>query len=118
VPATVGAPGHIDGTAQLKFSGVATSLGSAATWNGAANTCGNYCHDPAAVVGPTGAKNPTPLWTRVDGSQTACAQCHGLPPPAPHPARADCFSCHQDIDSNFVFLRPDLHVDGRVTLIP
>jgi predicted CxxxxCH...CXXCH cytochrome family protein len=117
VPAAFDSPGHLDGTVQVNFSGVATAGGSTATWSSATNTCASYCHNPKVIQGGTdiGAQNPTPLWTKVDGSQVSCTSCHGVPPPAPHPFRADCFTCHQDIDSNFNFVRPELHVDGQLT---
>jgi predicted CxxxxCH...CXXCH cytochrome family protein len=104
VPATNGAVGHADTPlpAELTF----TQLATGTTWNG--STCSNsYCH------GSTMAGGSIPQWTLVDGTQGACGSCHGLPPPAPHPAATDCESCHGEvIAAGLNFTSPALHIDG------
>jgi len=119
VPTSFDSPGHLDGTVQVTFSGVATNFGTAVSFDGTANTCSVYCHNPLVFNGgsPSGGNHLTPLWTQVDGSQQTCVSCHGLPPPLPHVQRADCGSCHQDFSAtDGSLLRPELHIDGFVTL--
>jgi predicted CxxxxCH...CXXCH cytochrome family protein len=76
-------------------------------WNGTSCSA-SYCH--GAFLG--GAVANAPVWTapRAD----ACGTCHGLPPPAPHPAVASdldtCKRCHADP------LSGGTHLDGKVDL--
>lgn len=114
VPAAVDAGTHLDGVTQVRFTGVARANGAAPTWNGM--TCASSaCHDSAVWRGsPGGGSSPAPTWTRVDGTQRTCTSCHGAPPPAPHVQRSDCFACHQSAAPDGGFVRPDLHVNGRV----
>jgi predicted CxxxxCH...CXXCH cytochrome family protein len=112
VPATVDAPGHIDGdnVAEVIFS--AKAGGTASAWNG--TTCTAGCHGKAAW----GATNPNPTWTRVDGTQSKCGSCHGAPPPAPHPAGANCAACHPTMEENSLNFRdPASHIDGKVDVV-
>jgi hypothetical protein len=114
VPATVVAPGHLDGVTQVRFSGVAFANGASPSYvNG---TCaGSACHDVSNYTGaPGGGQATTPSWTVVDGSQRACTSCHGFPPPLPHPADTACGSCHQNATSSGGFVDPSLHINGRV----
>lgn len=102
--------GHIDSPlpAELTFGFLA---GTQASWDGAA--CSNaYCHGATL----TGGKDRSPVWTQVDGTQTNCDSCHGAPPPAPHPAGADCASCHPTMTAGagLVIAYPELHIDGKV----
>ena len=86
-------------------------------------TCsGTSCHG-AAVGDPdvdedSGGTNTTPTWTRVNQGEAACGACHGLPPPPPHPFPTyPCHQCHMNVDQDdMTFVRPELHVDGVVTL--
>jgi predicted CxxxxCH...CXXCH cytochrome family protein len=121
VPSSVFEPGHVDTStpAEVTFSGAAIAFGGAPLYSG--GTCqGTSCHGGAFPSGhASGGSNTMPVWTNVDGSETACGACHGLPPPAPHP-RGDlnpiCSACHENIAAdNIGFLRPELHVDGVVT---
>lgn len=111
--------GHIDTAlpAEVDFSGLALLWNAQPSY--AELRCSNtYCHGAAFVSGhDSGGTLTEPTWNVVDGSQSACGTCHGLPPPAPHPAAADpCSQCHENIaDDNRTFIRPDLHVDGDVT---
>jgi predicted CxxxxCH...CXXCH cytochrome family protein len=81
-PADVLAAGHIDEatpTAEVTFSGLATSGGTTPSWtriSASSGTCAStYCHG-SPIPGGT-AK--TPNWTG-GASQAACNSCHGAPP--------------------------------------
>jgi predicted CxxxxCH...CXXCH cytochrome family protein len=111
VPATVGAPGHIDGDnkAELTFSMIA---GTNASWNG--TTCTVSCHGSAAF----GGTKPTPTWTLVDGTQSTCGSCHGAPPPPPHPANTACATCHPTMEiGSLTFRDPASHINGKVDVV-
>ncbi|PKN58892.1 MAG: hypothetical protein CVU56_03460 [Deltaproteobacteria bacterium HGW-Deltaproteobacteria-14] len=113
VPATVDAPGHIDGAApaELTWGGVARQDGAAPQWNGA--TCSNvYCHGGTLEEG-----GATVTWTSVGTGQAACGTCHGDPPAAPHPQLASCALCHPTIAANGTFPDPSRHIDGLVDVI-
>jgi predicted CxxxxCH...CXXCH cytochrome family protein len=110
VPAAVGDPGHIDtAPAEVTFGALATHDGATPMWERSTDTCSNtYCH--GATLG--GGTNKTPIWTTVGGGQSACGTCHGVPPPAPHPAGVNCVDCHPDtVDANFN-INIDNHIDG------
>lgn len=117
VPAMTVAPGHLNGTTEVRFQGVARSNQANPTYSAANATCSNAaCHDVSNLLGaPGGGQHTTPRWTLVDGSQRQCTSCHGMPPPAPHPALTDCATCHRNASPDGGFVRPDLHIDGRVT---
>ncbi|HMR04662.1 MAG TPA: CxxxxCH/CxxCH domain-containing protein [Polyangiaceae bacterium] len=110
--------GHLDsaGPAELIFSGAAVAGGSVPSY--ANGTCTNtWCHNPGGAV--SGGLLTAPKWTQVDGTQSNCGTCHGLPPLPPHPDKATnptCNTCHKNISTdNFTFLKPELHADGIVT---
>jgi predicted CxxxxCH...CXXCH cytochrome family protein len=105
-------PGHIDPSpAELAFSGVARASGAAPTWDGV--SCASvYCHGSTLASGTS----HQPVWTGGT-AQAACGTCHGVPPPAPHPAvAADCGRCHPDADLALGFADPGKHVDGHLDL--
>ncbi|MBL8619642.1 MAG: CxxxxCH/CxxCH domain-containing protein [Myxococcales bacterium] len=109
VPTGTVAVGHTDTPlpAELTFAPIA----GAATWDG--TRCSNtYCHG-ATLAGGT---STNPIWTQVDGAQGQCGSCHGLPPPAPHPANPDCGSCHDTMTAGVanVITDPSRHIDGNV----
>jgi predicted CxxxxCH...CXXCH cytochrome family protein len=111
VPAVPADPGHLDETpgAELMFSAIASADGAQPEWNG--TTCMVYCHG-ATLAGGTLA---TPTWTVVDDSQDRCGNCHGTPPPAPHPEGTDCGTCHPTIEpGTTTFLDPGSHINGVV----
>lgn len=119
VPEAVDATGHLDSElpAELRFSGVATAFGAQPVYTGG-RCVDSYCHGADFVFDeqPSGGRATEPDWTRVDGSQVTCDGCHGMPPPAPHPRPADdCGQCHRNADGNTGFVRPELHVDGKLT---
>ena len=82
-------PQHRDGSLQVTFGAFASTGGRTPTFSG--NTCsGVYCH------GSDGSAS-SPVWTRVDGTQTTCGGCHANPPSAGgHPVveQAYCSGCH------------------------
>ena len=116
VPASVEAIGHID--SPLPAEGIFGNIaGSTATLNG--TTCSNnYCHGATLTEGggPAGGTATKPVWTVVNGSQSQCGSCHGLPPPAPHPVDSDCGKCHNTMTAGggMVITDPSRHIDGNV----
>jgi predicted CxxxxCH...CXXCH cytochrome family protein len=110
VPTDVASTGHIDGdnTAEVIFSAVA----KASMWNG--STCTTGCHGAAAW----GGTKVSPAWTLVDGTQSMCGSCHGAPPPPPHPAEANCATCHPTMEEgSLTFRDPASHINGVVDLV-
>jgi predicted CxxxxCH...CXXCH cytochrome family protein len=119
VPAAMDTPGHPGNlAAPVTFGPLATTGGAAPIWDRGQATCAStYCH--GATLSAGGALQ-TPTWTKVDGTQSACGTCHGIPPPAPHPAvpsgLTGCAACHP------ATVRPDgtidvaggKHIDGTV----
>lgn len=111
VPVQVASSGHIDGDgrAEVLFGGLATHDGVTATYSG--GTCTTYCH--GASLG--GGTLSTPTWTSVGTGEAACGTCHGLPPPAPHPANPQCSACHGAVvDAQRRIVAPSLHINGIV----
>ncbi|BDG09521.1 CxxxxCH/CxxCH domain c-type cytochrome [Anaeromyxobacter paludicola] len=118
VPHAVGDPGHFSGTGLLAFGPLATANGRLTPrfLPGDASTppsCSQvYCHGATLQ----GGRFTQPVWTRVDGAQSACDACHGYPPPPPHLAATRCEGCHGRT------VRPDgtvdvaggYHVNGRL----
>ncbi len=103
VPVT-GDLAHVDTTpAELTFDAVANAANVNSTFDGV--SCATYCH--GQTLG--GGTNATPTWTAVDGGQASCGSCHGLPPPLPHPQKANCATCHYDVTA-----QPQRHVDGQL----
>jgi predicted CxxxxCH...CXXCH cytochrome family protein len=112
-PATVPATGHVDSAlpAELVFGAKSRLDGANPSWDGTGLKCTNtYCHGATISGGTTRA----PVWTVVDGTQVACASCHGFPPPAPHPAKTDCATCHQTATVAGGIAKPAQHIDGVV----
>jgi predicted CxxxxCH...CXXCH cytochrome family protein len=97
-PADALSPGHVDGaTATVTFGGLATNGALVPpSWDRGSATCAStYCH--GATLG--GGTNKAPVWTSVGTGEASCGSCHGLPPPAPHPAvtgLTSCNGCHPD----------------------
>ncbi len=116
VPTAVVEPGHLDGVTQVRFVGVATANGATPTYAAATRTCANAaCHDISNyTAAPGGGTATTPGWTLVDGSQATCGSCHGAPPPLPHPQGTLCYGCHANATPDGGFVRPELHINGRV----
>jgi predicted CxxxxCH...CXXCH cytochrome family protein len=114
VPSSVGDASHMDASpAEINWGDLALVGGVAADWDRDSNTCSStYCHGATLA----GGSNTAPVWTTVDGSQSACGTCHGWPPPLPHPQSDQCFLCHPDTvgeDGN-ILLPNDRHIDGEL----
>ncbi len=109
VPQHIDDPGHIDPPpAELTWSPVANAEGVVSSFDG--GTCGSYCHGPTL----SGGHLTDPVWTKSDVSQAYCGDCHGVPPPAPHPQAvgSDCSTCHPDAKPGLGFAEPQRHIDG------
>ena len=79
--------------AAVHLGGAASARGAVPTYDPATLTCANVaCHG----AGLGGVSAVPPQWGDPSGTARRCGQCHGAPPPAPHPARTDCSSviCH------------------------
>ena len=102
VPKKTDDPGHLDGLAAVSFSEPTQPSGTSATWNG--ETCTVWCHSPTRGGGAL----TQPRWTRSDVSQAYCGDCHGIPPPWPHPQGVgnDCSPCHLDAKPGLGFADP------------
>ena len=89
------------------LTALATMGSAAATARYENGRCsGTYCHGAAA-----------PSWTG-GAAEAACGTCHARPPPAPHPASAQCSACHGDVvDARQQLGDPALHVNGRVEVV-
>ncbi len=113
VEASTGTP-----TAEVTFSGAAAAGGASPAWSRTDARCSNvYCHGATLAAGGT---TTSPTWTG-GAAQAACGSCHGVPPPAPHPAAADlaaCASCHPlTMTSAGALIAPGAggkHLDGVV----
>ena len=114
VPTELNTPGHVDSAlpAELVFSGAATARNAHPRFDAASGKCSNtYCHGFSL----SGGSNTTPTWTVVDGTQTACGSCHGLPPPAPHPTSTQCQACHSPTAGpGMTIASAATHIDGVV----
>lgn len=101
---------HVDGDARVTFGPLASADGATPAWNRSPTpSCATtYCHGATL----SGGTNPSPVWTRVDGSQASCGTCHGLPPPPPHVASNACGACHQGYTATSV--DPAKHIDAIV----
>jgi predicted CxxxxCH...CXXCH cytochrome family protein len=115
VPAAVGDASHLDAVpgVTLQFGALARTGGVTPRYNTNQRTCsGGYCHG----ITLTGGQRRAPQWNRVDGTQRTCSSCHGAPPPAPHPARADCNACHPMTvrADGTLDIAGGHHIDGRL----
>ena len=113
VPTTAVEPTHMDGLpAEVVWGVIAQTGGLMPAWDATSETCAVYCHG----VSLDGGSHTTPRWTIVDGTEAACGSCHGLPPPAPHPPRSDCWKCHGETVNELgeIDLAGGKHVNGIV----
>lgn len=118
VPPTADAPGHVDGdgVAEVRFGPRAAAGGVSPAWDG--ETCANtWCH--GATLG--GAVMPEPAWRQPALGRIACGDCHGAPPPPPHPTVQgfECSPCHpnlMDADPARAAEAGLRHIDGRLDL--
>jgi len=131
-PDSLRSPGHLDGDLRAEVIFQDNSLARNVTYitvgdslvpNPVYNadlTCSNtYCHGYFR----NGNLNNAPRWTVVDGSQSACGTCHGLPPGGTHPqvSPTSCATnCHNDVVelSNGTLRIKDRskHVNGKLSL--
>lgn len=114
VPAATDAAGHVDTTwpAEVKWGPTAKTGDAKGVWSHEAETCsGTYCHGGTMAGGTVRAV----VWTTVDGSQSACDACHGMPPPAPHPSNSSCVDCHAPTaGGGGTIADPTTHIDGNL----
>lgn len=114
VPADPADPGHIDTRlpAELSWGALATTDGATPVYNAQALTCGGvYCHGSTL----SGGAHTTPTWNVVDGSQTTCGSCHGLPPGGTHPQNDACELCHQPTAGpGHTIADVTTHIDGTL----
>jgi predicted CxxxxCH...CXXCH cytochrome family protein len=94
-------------------SALAAANGAAPAFDASSRRCsGVYCH--GAALG--GGDYTDPKWvddeTLADG--IACGDCHGQPPPSPHPQEDgdSCGDCHAMGSGGAP--DPDTHIDGTV----
>ncbi|HEY3451510.1 MAG TPA: hypothetical protein VGK67_34445 [Myxococcales bacterium] len=74
--------------------------------------CSVYCHGATLRFGTKPKLSPT--WTTAGA--LACTGCHGMPPPAPHPAATDCGRCHLDVaDASGKIISASRHIEGWTT---
>jgi len=100
---------HGNGVVGLTWGTLSTKAGTvAATWNGTALTCTNYCHG----TGVAGGTTKTPTWTGGAAQANTCTSCHGAPPPAPHSTSTACGSCHTGYTATTV--NAATHINGTV----
>jgi predicted CxxxxCH...CXXCH cytochrome family protein len=128
-PATVDAPGHMDGTVQIKFGPLATASGALSpAYDARTNGCATvYCHGAF----PFGNAANVPVWT-AGSSQAACGTCHGDPAAVPSAlpgaharlasgsTNATCSVCHPETvrADGTIDLAGGKHVDGLPQVDP
>jgi predicted CxxxxCH...CXXCH cytochrome family protein len=114
-PVPGGSPGaaHLNGVTDVALGGAAAADGATPAWDPATLTCASvYCHGTTLDAG--GARTAPPVWTEPLGTPR-CTQCHGFPPPAPHPAAALCASCHTaTVTSDGTFRDATRHANGEL----
>ena len=118
-----GADGHLNGgTAEVVFSGLATSNGAAASYT-KPNCSTTYCHFGKSIKGYSPAtSNATVSWSYtgyLGGTIADCQKCHFSPPlsTGTHSGKgfpATCNTCHTHVDINGVITDPSKHINGKV----
>jgi predicted CxxxxCH...CXXCH cytochrome family protein len=102
---------HADGLpAEVELRGVAQAAEHEPSWDRASASCvDSWCHAPGVERGAA-----SPPWTST--ATLGCGDCHGLPPPSPHPQIRDCSACHGDIvaPDDVTIVERQRHVDGQV----
>jgi predicted CxxxxCH...CXXCH cytochrome family protein len=120
VPRAVREHGHLDGVAQVAFSGRAVERGARAAWDG--RSCRDVACHGAELVDPPPL---VPVWGDVSGAARACEACHQLPPTG-HTASGACdrAECHgsEILRSGLVLTISDsgkrIHVNGTIEIRP
>ena len=110
VPATWRDADHLNdrGGADIVFSGRAAARDHHPTFENA------QCTNVACHAGP-GARTPAPVWG-TKFAHPVCGSCHGLPPPAPHPAATRCQNCHSTVSPSGNRNLEDPHPNGKVVV--
>lgn len=113
-PKHVGDEGHLGaGPAEVTFGALAKMGDLEPTWDHNTGTCSNvYCHGATL----SGGAATSPNWLAGKGDAGSCWQCHGNPPPPPHPQWSNCFLCHSETvyRDNTINVASGHHIDGSV----
>jgi predicted CxxxxCH...CXXCH cytochrome family protein len=107
VPDAIDAPGHLDSLwpAEVSWEQAAIRPNASEPFDVGAQSCVVYCHGSTL----TGGTNTAPVWT-VPFAGAVCDDCHGFPPPPPHPVSEACSDCHPSpLDGEI-----EQHVDGEL----
>jgi len=114
-PNTAAHPKAAGAAVDMTWGPLAKAGGAVPSWTGATLSCAaTYCHG-ATLTGGTATR---PRWTQVDGTQTACGACHGIPPPTAVHTKANgtldtaCGNCHAGYTATGV--DKSIHVNGYV----
>jgi predicted CxxxxCH...CXXCH cytochrome family protein len=117
VPATLHAPGHLDGVVQVVFGRRASSHDTEPDWDGA--RCNQVaCHGAGLEDAPA----VVPVWSDTTGAASACGACHGAPP-SNHTASTSCdrSTCHgsevtRDASGRLgiTSVGKGIHIDGTI----
>lgn len=90
VPSTLSEPGHLNGSVDVVLSGVAQQANGSPQWEAEAQSCAQtWCHGPGDI------NRVSPRWSQA--GPLGCSDCHGMPPPAPHPQVQNCNLCHAPV---------------------
>lgn len=126
--------GHIDESlpADVLFGNTAIiNAGSTSMYDYSSATCSNtYCHGnfvfyrdsstipPLYVDSIMVGNNVSVVWNLVDGSQTQCGSCHGLPPTGHAPEQIqNCVVCHSGVvDNQGNIVDRTKHINGIVNI--
>jgi predicted CxxxxCH...CXXCH cytochrome family protein len=117
VPASLHAPGHLDGVVDVALTGAATARGARPSWDG--QRCSAVaCHGARLVDAPA----VVPVWRDGSGAAAACGACHGIPPsqhtPSTSCGRSTCHGAEVTPDATGALsITPEgriLHVDGTI----
>ena len=132
VPTALNSPGHIDATSKAevvltaKYSDYQVSTG---LYDPSTIKCSNtYCHGNFSFSKATSqwafayisdqivGENFQPTWNKVDGSQSACGTCHGLPPQGHMEAELKgCGTCHTGVvDDHGKIIDKTKHMNGKI----
>ncbi len=118
VPENIDSEGHRDASpAEVNFSGKARLKNINPSYSYSTQSCQSvYCHG----ITLSGGDNTHPVWQELLNNDTSCKNCHGNPPPAPHPQVSKCSVCHQQTvdENNVIIVSNDTHINGIVEAIP
>lgn len=132
-PSYFGSNGHIDSTpkAEVIFGSFSSSGIGEPLYNPTNYKCNNtYCHGSFAFSKETSlyqfaytgdiieGNNYNPVWNKVDGSESTCGTCHGLPPTGHMSSELrSCSTCHIGIVNNKgEIIDKSKHMDGNINV--